>query len=265
MLTTRYIAYGRVLYTQEQDGKDGLAKLLQAYRESTKGKALFIELRNFYDLSANQSILESCQYSFVDYMDYQVDTSLPVDQVWKNINKSVQKNINRALNKHQFEIIEAQDASQIEICYSILKKTYANAHIPLADYSLFEAAFKILYPKRMVKFLLGRVEGQDVAASVVLLYKDVIYGWYRGFDRAYTSYIPNDLMVWDMLKWGAEHHFRTFDFGGAGKPDETYGPREFKAKFGGKQVNYGRNVCVYSSNMLRISKWGYEFLRHLPR
>jgi serine/alanine adding enzyme len=264
-LTTRAIAYGSVLYAQDQDGKEGLEKLLIAYRQSMKKKSLFIEMRNLYDLSAIQELLGNCQYSYVDYLNYLVDTSLPVDQVWNNIHKSAQKNISKALNKKQFEVIEAQDASQIENCYRILKKTYANAHIPLADFTMFEAAFNILYPKNMVRFLLGRADGQDVAASVVLLYKDVIYGWYRGFDRAYASYLPNDLMVWDMLKWGAENQYHIFDFGGAGRPDEKYGPREFKAKFGGKQVNFGRNICVHSSNLLRISKWGYEFYRHLTQ
>jgi hypothetical protein len=262
-ITARSIAYGSVLYALDQDGKDGMVKLLQAYSQAEKNKVLFIELRNLYDLSLNQTILENCQFSYVEYLNYLVDTSLPVDRVWKNIHKSVQRNITKALNKHQFDVVEAQDVSQIESCYNILIKTYANSHIPLADYSLFEAAFKVLYPKGMVKFLLGRAEGHDVAASVLLLYKDIIYGWYRGFDRAYSSYCPNDLMVWDTLKWAAENHFHTFDFGGAGKPDETYGPRQFKAKFGGKQVNYGRNIYVSSPNLLRIGKLGYEVFRHM--
>ncbi len=263
-LTTRSIAYGSVLYAPGQDGKEGLAELLKTYRQSMKRTALFIELRNSYDLSEIQPILGNCQYSYEDHLNFLVDTSVPVNQVLKNISKSGQRNITKASVKHQFEIIEAQDTTQVEICYSILKKTYANARVPLADYSLFESAFTYLYPKHMIKFLLGRAEGQFVAASVVLIYKDVIYDWYRGFDRAYASFYPNDLMVWDILKWGSENHFRTFDFGGAGRPDEKYGPREFKAKFGGRQVNYGRNICVYSSNLLRISKFGYEFLRHLP-
>jgi hypothetical protein len=264
-LTTRAIAYGSVLYQDDQDGKDALAKLLLAYRHSMKNTALFIELRNLSDLSAVQSVMGSSRYEFVDYLDYLVDTNLPAEQVFGNIHKSVQKKITRALQLNRLEICEVQDISQIKTCYSILKKTYTNAHIPLADYSLFESAFKTLYPKSMIKVTVGRAEGQDIAASVVLLYKDVIYDWYQGFDRAYASYLPNDLMVWNILKWATEHHYRTFDFGGGGKPDEKYGPRQFKVKFGGSQVNYGRNICVYSSNLLRVSKWGYELFRHFTQ
>ena len=60
----------------------------------------------------------------------------------------------------------------------------------------------------MVKFLLAQVDGVYVAASVELLYKDVIYGWYGGMDREYGRYIPNELLVWHILSWGAENGYR---------------------------------------------------------
>lgn len=262
-LTTRAIAYGSPLYTQNQEGRDALEKLLHEYGNSVKNSALFIELRNSNDTNDIQPILERSKFSFEDHLNYLVDTDLPVDQVMNNIHSSVKKKVTKALSKDQFEIIEIREESQIKSVVSILKKTYSNAHIPLADGSLFESAFKILYPKNMIRILVGRADGQDIAASVSLLYKDVIYGWYRGFDRNFASYLPNDLMVWDSLKWGSEHEYHIFDFGGAGKPDEEYGPRKFKAKFGGKLVNYGRNIYVYSPRMLQVSKWGYEFFRHL--
>jgi lipid II:glycine glycyltransferase (peptidoglycan interpeptide bridge formation enzyme) len=143
----------------------------------------------------------------------------------------------------------------------MFQQTYRTAHIPLADVSLFEAAFDILQPKGMIKFLLGRVEDTYVAASAALLYKDVIYGWYRGFNRTYSAYLPNDLMVWHILKWGAENGYRTFDFGGAGKPGEDYGPRKFKAKFGGQLLEFGRNTCIHTKLRLQISQIAYRLYR----
>ncbi len=263
-LTTRAIAYASPLYKQDQEGKEGLEKLLNVYRKSIKNSALFVELRNSNDTNDIQPIFERCNYYFEEHLNYLVNTDLPVDQVMNNIHPSARKKIAKALSKNQLEIIEIHEESQIKSIVNILKKTYSNAHIPMADGSLFEAAFKVLYPKKMIRILVGRADGHDIAASISLLYKDVIYGWYRGFDREFASYLPNDLMVWDSLKWGSEHAYHIFDFGGAGKPDEEYGPRKFKAKFGGKLVNYGRNIYVNSPSLLQVSKWGYEFFRHLP-
>jgi len=58
-----------------------------------------------------------------------------------------------------------------------------------------------------------------------------------------------------------EDQWRHYDFGGAGKPDEEYTVRDFKAKFGGKLVCYGRNTYVHSHELLYLSKQGYRLLR----
>jgi serine/alanine adding enzyme len=44
----------------------------------------------------------------------------------------------------------------------------------------------------------------------------------------------------------------------AGKPEEEYGVRDFKAKFGGYLVNFGRNIHVHKPTWLGISKFGYQ-------
>jgi serine/alanine adding enzyme len=54
-----------------------------------------------------------------------------------------------------------------------------------------------------------------------------------------------------------------FDFGGAGRPDEPYGPREFKSKFGGELVDYGRDVLVHGPVRLRVSRSAYAVARRL--
>ncbi|MHA2406139.1 MAG: lipid II:glycine glycyltransferase FemX, partial [Candidatus Hermodarchaeia archaeon] len=74
-------------------------------------------------------------------------------------------------------------------------------------------------------------------------------------------YVPNELLIWHILKGGTENGLKTYDFGGAGKPDEEYGVRDFKSKFGGDLVRYGRNRYARSKARLVVSKFGYEFYR----
>jgi serine/alanine adding enzyme len=259
--TTRAVAYGSVLCAPGTEGQEALAMLLRTYKRQVKGNSLFTELRNLSDLTSIQSTLQGNGFIHEGHLNFLIDIGLPVDKVWGNIRKSARKKIKKALKKKQLEVIEVHNHSQVTTCYSIFQKSYTAAHVPLADRSLFEAVLDILHPKGMAKFLLGRVEDTYVAASAALLYKDVIYGWYRGFNRAYSSYLPNDLMVWYILEWGAKNGYHIFDFGGAGKPDEDYGPRRFKAKFGGTMVNYGRNICTHHPHFLRFSQWGYQLYR----
>ncbi len=93
------------------------------------------------------------------------------------------------------------------------------------------------------------------------MYKDILYGWYNGMDRNYGRYLPNELLMWNILNWGRNNGYRLYDFGGAGKPDVEYGVREFKAKFGGTLVCFGRNTFVHAPFRLRLSTLGYELLR----
>ena len=63
------------------------------------------------------------------------------------------------------------------------------------------------------------------------------------------------------LKLGAASGCRVFDFGGGGRPDEDYGVRDFKAKFGGELVDYGRNTCIHAPRRFSLSRSGYQIMR----
>lgn len=261
--TTRAIAYGSILCVPDSSGTEALAALLQAYRLEAKDSALFTELRNLSDLSHLQSTLNENGFVYEDHLNYLVNLDRSPEAVLQSIGKRTRKKIRRALREGQVVIEEVSQRDRAALCYELLQKTYAAAQVPLADWSLFEAAFGVLQPRGMVKFLLARIGDNYAAGSVELVYKQGIYGWYGGLDRAYSEHIPNELLLWHIFRWGAEHGCKLYDFGGAGRPDEEYGVRDFKAKFGGELVCYGRNVCVHAPTRLAISKMGYRIYQNL--
>ena len=59
----------------------------------------------------------------------------------------------------------------------------------------------------------------------------------------------------------AEHNMPRFDMMGAGKPDEAYGVRDFKAKFGGKEVEHGRWLAITKPLLYRIGVLGVKILK----
>jgi CelD/BcsL family acetyltransferase involved in cellulose biosynthesis len=262
-LTTRAVAYGSVLCAPGAEGQQALARLLDAYDYAVKGQVLFTELRNLSDLSEIQPLLTAHGFTYEEHLNYLVNLNRTPEEVMQGIGRRTRKNLRRGLRKGKVVVEEINRPEQVAVCYKLLSKTYAQAQVPLTDRSLFEAAFQVLHPKGMVKFLLARVDDAYAAASVELTYKDVIYGWYGGMDREYGSYIPNELLMWHILQWGAENGYRVYDFGGAGKPDEEYGVRDFKAKFGGELVCYGRNTSVHAPTLLRLSQWAYGIYRKL--
>ena len=62
---------------------------------------------------------------------------------------------------------------------------------------------------------------------------------YRLWNTFWVILIPVSV-IWYGIKDAISNNFSRFDFGGAGSPDKSYGVRDFKKKFGGKEVFYGR-------------------------
>ena len=260
--TTRAVSYGSVLTSEERTGQEALALLLQTYNQQTYIWPIFTEIRNNSDLGRMQDVLQQNGYVYEDHLNYLIDLQREPDVILKSFKEDARRRIRRNLKRGIVTIKDIDDRSQLSAFYAVLQKTYLHAQIPLADISLFEAAFDVLHPKRMVRFTLAFIDQTPVTASVSLLYKDVIYGWYNGTDRAYRNYGPNEFEVWELINWGIEHGYRILDFGGAGKPDEEYGVRDFKAKFNGELVNYGRNTFIHAPLRMKFSKMSYELARN---
>lgn len=263
--TTRAVVYGSVLCAPGPEGRKALETLLRVYARETGGSLLFTELRNLSDLNTLQPVLKECGFRYEDHLNYLVDLNRPPEAVLQGFGRRTRKRIRHALREGRVTVRDIQRREDVVLCYELLRASYAVAKVPLADRSLFEAAFDILQPQGMVKFLLAWIDDDPVAGSVELIYKGTIYGWYGGVDRDFSAYVPNELLMWHVLRWGAENGYRLYDFGGAGKPDEEYGVRDFKAKFGGQLVCYGRNTCLHAPTRLAISKVGYQVYRNLKR
>ncbi|MBN1449869.1 MAG: GNAT family N-acetyltransferase [Anaerolineales bacterium] len=261
--TSRAVAYGSVLCDLSQDGHEALGLLLQTYQREIGAKLLFTELRNLSDLEAIQPVLQVSGFTFEEHLNYLVNLDQPLENILQGIGSRTRKNIRRGLRRQNVLIEQVRDRDRLSTCYSLLEQTYQAAHVPLAHPSLFEAAFDLLVPAGMARFTLGYVDRAPISVSIDLLYKNVIYGWYGATDRAYSSYNPTEMVTWDLFRWGAENNYRLYDFGGAGKTDEKYGVRDFKAKFGGDLVNYGRNIYVHTPTRMKISQKVYSLIRRV--
>jgi len=259
--SSRSVVFGGVLSENGAEGEAALDLLLRSYVGESGGGSLFTELRNLSSMESNRAILLKNGFMHEDHLNFLINLDHSPDELLQSIGHRTRKLIRRGLRVAQVAMEEVSTPEGVAACYRILTKTYENARVPLAPFSLFKAAFDLLLPKGMVKFSLARVDGIPVATSVELLYKKTMFGWYGGVDRSYNEYNPNELLTWTILQWGAMNGYTVYDFGGAGKPNEKYGVRDFKAKFGGELVNFGRNTYVHAPGLLRLSRFGYQLMR----
>ncbi len=158
-------------------------------------------------------------------------------------------------------IEEATDPAAIGDAYEVLRDVYHRIQVPLPDRSLFDASARILGPLGMFSMLLARWEGQTIGVLCLLRYRGVVTYWYTGTLREHATVRAGDLLAWHAISSEAAAGNRVFDFGGAGRPDEPYGVRDFKAKYGGELIEPGRATWTPSPRRYRATTAAYELVR----
>jgi len=122
----------------------------------------------------------------------------------------------------------------------------------------------------------GRSPGANPSASILLVThqnkviggiacpvtpEKAMYEWYVcGLDRQYKGkgICPSVLVTWAAISRAAKNQIPCFDFMGMGNPEEPYGVRDFKARFGGNWVNHGRYARVNQKMMYSLAELGYN-------
>lgn len=260
--SARSIIEGGPLFVEGEKGLNAVSLLMEKYNKIAKRYALYSEIRNIYDTSHFNSLFEKFGYNFEDHLNFLINLNKPEEEIWKQINRSMRKNIKRA-QRNGVIIEEMEDKYYIEIFYDFLKDVYLDAKVPLMDISLFKAIYDILVPKGMAKFHLAKHNGEYIGGRSTLLYKKIVYAHRVGMPRKYKNLYTNALLNYYVMIWGSESGYHTFDFGGAGKPDKKYGVREFKRQFGGNLVNFGRYKKIHSPVKMKIAEEGFEVYRRV--
>jgi serine/alanine adding enzyme len=258
-LSSRAIFYAEPLCQDNAAGANALAQLVAEHDAKMGRSVLFAEVRPLHAPGIERMILERSGYEYLEYLNYLYDVGQSVEGIWSELHKSAQRAI-RQCERRGLEVREVHAETAVEQLYPLLKLSYGHSGVPLADRSLFDAAARELQPRGLAKFFAAYEGPTPVAMDVMLTFKDRIYFWYGGVTRA-TSGSPCSLLRWFELKWAHAHGYAICDSGGAGWPHVPYGVREFKRKFGGELVQFGRYRKVYAPWKLAIAKQAYKLRR----
>jgi len=234
------------------NGREEILKLfLDTLEEKLKKGVIYVQFRNLYDLSSWREYFTSKGYVSEEHLDFISDLTLGEKKLWEKL-FSARRNKIRGAQKEGIKVKAADNISQIEEGYSILKKTYSRVKLPLAGKDMFMSAYDILSDKNMASCLMATLENKLIGILFLLRYRDCAYVWYAGSLPEYYTKHPNDILYWEAIEWSRRNNYKIFCFGGAGNPNEKYGVREFKKQFGGDLVNYGRFIKTYKPFCMKM-------------
>ncbi|MBP6825451.1 MAG: peptidoglycan bridge formation glycyltransferase FemA/FemB family protein [Saprospiraceae bacterium] len=229
--------------------------LLAELVKYANGRSIYVEFRNFFDTSESKETFEACGFEYKAHLNYFVKTDEEA-AVRKRTSSSRIRQIKSSV-KEGAEIGEAASAADVAAFYAILEKLYREkVKKPLPTQDLFMKFWK----SGIGKFFIIRQQDRIIGGIVCPVFAGkVIYEWYIcGEDGLAQGLHPSVMATWAPIEYGFKNGFDHFDFMGAGKPDQDYGVREFKARFGGDEVNFGRYEMVVSKPLYKVGKIGLK-------
>jgi len=249
LFSRRQIVYGGPL--ADDNSPDALDMLLKAMDVDAPGGVIYTEIRNLSDYSSLRDVFLSNGYEYVPYLNFRVDTRNR-ETMTGRVSSSRLRQIRKALQQ-SVTCSEAQDEVEVRQFYLLLKELYGKKlHKPLPP----EDFFVRFYEQDLGKYLLVRHEGQIIGGIMCpVLQGRALYEFYIcGRDDVRDGLHPGAIATWSAMEYAAGNNIPLFDFMGAGKPDEQYGVRDFKARFGGELVEYGRYLKIRKPLLYKTGK-----------
>lgn len=237
---------------------EALSALLQTVRCELSKQAIYIETRNFNDYSRWKDIFRTQGFSYQPHLNFHVHTTDEME-VERNIGKNRKRDIKTTIRDGVVPVMQPS-IEQVREYYSILQHLYkTKVKTPLFSRHFFEH----LYHTAHGHFFLTEYHGRIIGGTVcVCLENKAVYEWFVcGEDGVYEHIFPSSYATYLGIRYAAENKYPIFDMMGAGKPNETYGVRDFKARFGGEQVEHGRFLCVCQPLLYNIGKIGVKLLK----
>ena len=261
-LTCRAIIIGGPLLVDDATDEE-VATLLKAVTNAFTPYTLhptpiYIESRNFHDYSKWKTIFEHSGFAYQPHLNFHINTS-SVELAQANIGKHRWKYIRLSL-RDGATMVENPTIEQVRECYELLKELYTTrVKTPLFSWEFFEK----LYYQPNAKYLLVEFEGKILGGTVcVCLPGKALYEWFVCGNDYYRKGIrPSSVATWLGMQYAAQNGYPLFDLMGAGKPDEPYGVRDFKAEFGGELVEHGRFLCIRKPLLYKLGKLGVKLLK----
>ena len=241
---------------------DLLVELLSQFNSYISRQVIYTQFRNMCDMEFAHSTFMQAGYKYEEHLNIHVDLKRDADELWKEVHKQKRYEVKRA-QREGLNFGPITNLTELEESYTLLKNIYSRIKLPLFPFSVFENAYKILVPKGMACFWAAYSEGNLIATMYTLCYRGRIYDYFAGGNNLHSHKFPNSLISWQVMLWGKNNGMTLFDWGGAGKPGLPYGVRDFKEKFGGQYVNFGRYEMIHRPVMYRMAKGLFKIFRYL--
>lgn len=183
-------------------------------------------------------------FKMVRWATLMIDLSLNLNEIWNLIDKNAgRKNIKRS--QERGVIIKVITEKNLSYYHDILQKTKSDENQDV-EYSTVQILWEKLHSIGLNGFL-AFYDNKPIGGIVISTFNNFINEWgvaRSQIDRKNNLY-SQDLLKWEIIKWGIENKKKYYDLSGVNphpKNDKEKGILRYKKKWGGKLYEYNRLI-----------------------
>lgn len=252
----RGIIYGGPVLVSS--GEKALEALLTNIKNYYKKDIIYLEIRNNFDYSNYIKTFEKCGWSYERRLNVQLDVKdISLEGVLAKMKYNRRREIKLSYKEGAITRF-AKDEAEVGKLYQILENLYIErVKLPLNPLSFFLSLFSSSQGKVFVV-----LHNEVIIGGAFCLYDkmSICTLYYAGLRGYHKKIFPTHLAIMGVIEFAIENKIEMVDFMGAGKPDETYGVRDFKLQFGGDLVEHGRFNNVFNPLLFRTGTLGLKLM-----
>ena len=210
--------------------------LLKAKEITVQKKGRYLEIRDLENTYPDLVVRDDKYYTF--HIPLETDEK----KVWNLTSKGERRGTKKAINHGLKVYMGPEYLDEFYNLYSIRNRQLGS---PIHSYIFFKQIIEEFPNKITIQIV--KFKDKCIGTKFLFFYKDTIISGWAASDTRYRHYNPNNLLTWEIIKYGCENNYTTFDFGRSEKESGTF---EFKRKWGGAIV---KNI-KYQYYLNRVNK-----------
>ncbi len=192
-----------------------------------------------------------------EHVIHRIDLSPGIAHVYDRIHKMHRRNVKTA-EESGITIRLGKGMDGIREFYRLHLRTRRYQGVPVQPWKFFQGVQRLLIDGGHGLVLLAYQDERCVAGAVFLHWKRTMMYKFGASDRSSLKSKPNDLIMWEAIRWACAHGYEVFDMGRTEMENE--GLRSFKSRWGA--VEEPLYYSVLSAKPVQPSKGRLDRILH---
>ena len=199
------------------------------------------------------------------FYSHYLDLTPGIEKIFSSFRDSNRRNIKRAQGENM-KVHISDSLDSVKAFYRLNCLTRKFHGLPPQPWYFFRQIYEYILSTKKGFVTLASCQNKMIAGAVYFLCREKAIFKYGAFDRSYQHLRPNNLVMWEAIKWCVRNNFKTFSLGRTGP--ENQGLLQFKHGWDAKEgtINYYKYDLKQDCFLAKQTgiKSSYNFFKIMP-